>query len=122
LKLRFRDPDPSSAGGGIRTFASLQPAYLIDDSGVFAECLLPGVVPEMMRGRTRLTGVPSHCPGPAASRQGQARRLFGNCVVRLTALSRGPHFPKSREIGTSGKISAQIEVASLKNAEIFEKL
>jgi hypothetical protein len=35
-------------------------------------------------------------PGPAASRQGQARRLFGKCVVRLLALSRGPHFPKMR--------------------------
>ncbi len=54
--------------------------------------------------------------------RGQYRRLFGNCVVRLPALSRGPHFPKSREMGTPGKISSQIEVASPKNAEIFEKL
>jgi len=79
----------------------------------------------MMRGRALLTGVPFHSPVPAASRQGQDRRLFGNCVVWLLALSRGPHFPKSREMGTPGKISPPLPCgrggASLKNAEIFEK-
>ncbi len=96
---------------------------MIDNSGVFAGCLLPGIVPEMMRGRALLTGVPSHSPGPTASRQGQARP-----DVFLESMSFGcqpcpgaPIFQK-REMGTPGKILAQIEVASLKNAEIFEKL
>jgi len=61
-------------------------------------------------------------PGPAASRQGQDRRLFGSCVVRLPALSRRPVFPKVGKWEPLGKVHAQIEVASIKNAEIFEKL